>query len=54
VDLLVQFAPGDGLFTIARIQRELEDILGVEIDLVPDAGLKAAVRERVEHDLISL
>ncbi len=54
VDLLVDFAPGTGLFTIATIQAELEEILGVEVDLVPDAGLKATVRDRVEHDLISL
>lgn len=54
VDLLVEFAPGTGLFTIARIQAELEEILGVSVDLVPEAGLKATVRGRVEHDLIAL
>jgi uncharacterized protein len=54
VDLLVEFAPGTGLFTVARIQDELEEILGVEVDLVPEAGLKATVRDRVERDLIAL
>jgi len=54
VDLLVRFAPGTGLFAIAGIQRELEEILGVEVDLVPDSGLKDKVRQRVERDLIAL
>jgi predicted nucleotidyltransferase len=32
----------------------VEAILGVEVDLVLDAGLKATLRDRVEHDLIAL
>ena len=54
VDLLVHFAPGTGLLAIASIERELEEILGVEVDLVPDTGLKDTVRRRVERDLIAL
>lgn len=54
VDLLVDFAPGTSLFDILRIQAELEDILDVEVDLVPSAGLKDRVRARVERDLIAL
>jgi predicted nucleotidyltransferase len=54
VDLLVEFAPGTGLFTIAHVQDELERILGVEVDLVPEAGLKATIRERIAQDLVAL
>lgn len=54
LDLLVDFAPGTGLFTIATIQQELEDILGVEVDLVPERGLKDRVRRRVEQNLVAL
>lgn len=54
VDILVELAPGTGLLAIARMQAELEAMLGVGVDLVPSADLKPAVRARVEHDLISL
>jgi hypothetical protein len=54
VDLLVDFAPGTSLFTVLRIQDELETILGVEVDLVSDAGLKERVRTRAQRDLIVL
>ncbi|MGL4744288.1 MAG: nucleotidyltransferase family protein [Dermatophilaceae bacterium] len=54
VDLLVDFPPGIGLFAIAGIQAELEDILGVEVDLVSQSSLKDSVRARVEPDLIAL
>lgn len=54
VDILVDFAPGTGLLTILKIQAELEQILGVEVDLVPDAGLKDRVRMRMQQDLVPL
>jgi len=54
VDILVDFPPGTGLFAIAQMQAELEDLLGVSVDLVPTAGLKPVVRADVEPDLIAL
>lgn len=54
VDLLVQFAPGTSLFAVLRIQDELETILGVEVDLAPEGGLKERVWQRVQQDLIAL
>ena len=54
VDLLVDFPAGTSLFDILRIRDELEMILGVEVDLIPDAGLKDHVRPRVRRDLIAL
>ncbi|GGU08065.1 nucleotidyltransferase family protein [Nocardioides albus] len=54
VDLLVDFPPRTSLFTILRMQDELEEILGARVDLVADSGLQARIRARVESDLIAL
>lgn len=54
VDLLVEFAPGTSLFDILKIQDELELVLGVQVDLVSERGLKDRVRVRVHQDLIAL
>lgn len=54
VDLLVDFAPGTSIIDIIGIQHELEDLLGVHVDLVPRSGLKERVRARAEKDLLPL
>jgi predicted nucleotidyltransferase/predicted transcriptional regulator of viral defense system len=54
VDLLVDFAPGTDIIDIIGIKRELEDVLGVPVDLVPRNGLKERVRSRAEKDLLPL
>ena len=51
VDLLVDFAPGTD---IIGIKRELEDVLGAPVDLVPRNGLKERVRSRAAEDLLPL
>jgi predicted nucleotidyltransferase len=43
VDLLVDVAPGVGLFELGRCQAELESMLGARVDLVPTVDLKADV-----------
>jgi hypothetical protein len=49
VDLLVSFQPGAriGFLTLAKIRRELEEMLGRKVDLVPKRGLKPAIRDSV-------
>ena len=47
VDLLVDVAPGVGLFTLGRCQAELQALLGAPVDLVPAADLKAGVADEV-------
>lgn len=49
IDLLVTFRPGAhvGFLTLARMRRELEEMLGRRVDLVPKGGLKPAIRESV-------
>jgi len=54
VDILVDFPPGTSIIDIIGIQHELEDLLGVHVDLVPRNGLKERVRVRAAKDLIAL
>jgi len=52
VDLLVTFEPGAkvGLLMLARMQRELSELLGLNVDLVPEDGLKPHVAAEVLND----
>lgn len=54
IDLLVDVAPGVGLLGLARVQRDLQRILGARVDLVPSDGVKPAVRRTIEQDLVAL
>jgi predicted nucleotidyltransferase len=54
VDLLVDFAPGTDLFDMVHIKTELEETLGVPVDLIPRDGLKDRVRTAAAHDLVAL
>jgi len=49
IDLLVEFDPEAevGFLALARMQRELEALLGRPVDLVPRAGLKPVIREEI-------
>jgi len=54
LDLLVHLTDGAGLFAIGRFADDLEDLLDVSVDVVPDDGLKERVRVNVERDLVPL
>jgi len=49
IDLLVSFQPAARVtfLTLARMQRELETLLGRKVDLVPKDGLKPIIREHI-------
>ena len=49
VDLLVSFAPAARVtfLTLAKMQRELEALLGRNVDLVPKDGLKPGIRDHI-------
>ena len=49
VDVLVEFEPDAevGFIALGRMQRELADLLGRPVDLVPREGLKPLIRESV-------
>lgn len=54
LDLLVDFAPEPEIIDIIGIQRELQKVLGVPVDLVHRTGLKERVHERAAKDLLPL
>jgi predicted nucleotidyltransferase len=54
VDLLVDLPPGADIIDVIDIQRELEALLGVPVDLVPRDSLKARVRDQSRSDLLPL
>lgn len=49
LDVLVTFEPGTrvGFLTLARLARELTDLLGRKVDLVPKDGLKPLLRDEI-------
>ncbi len=54
VDLLVDLEDTVGLVTLARLTRELSELLGTDVDVVPADTLKPGVRERVLAEAIEL
>jgi predicted nucleotidyltransferase/DNA-binding XRE family transcriptional regulator len=54
VDMLVDIPPGMSLLDLARLQADLEAIVGARVDLIPAADLKLGVRARAERDLVAL
>ena len=56
VDILVEFELDAviGFIALARIQRELTELLGRPVDLVPKAGLKPLIRDQVLTDATTL
>jgi len=53
VDLLVDVRPGVGLGFLT-LWNELEDLLGREVDLVPEASLRESMRERILREAVPL
>lgn len=54
IDLLVDLAPGTGLFGLSMLERELKQILNVDVDLSPVDSLKPRVRVDAEREAIPL
>ncbi len=54
VDLLVDLPEGVGLFALGRLRKELEQILGTKVDLIPAGDLKPTVRRDVEAEQVPL
>lgn len=54
LDLLVHLPEGMGLVGMARFTHELEELLRVPVDVVPDDSLKPRARARIERDLMPL
>ncbi|MFO8008235.1 MAG: nucleotidyltransferase family protein [Candidatus Brocadiia bacterium] len=52
VDFLVELEPGRSLFDLGGLQFELEELLGVPVDVVTEPGLKARIRDRVLKEAV--
>lgn len=54
VDLLVDVPPATSLFTLVALERELSELLGAPVDVVPSEGLKDRVRVAAEREAVPL
>jgi predicted nucleotidyltransferase len=54
VDLLVDLSSDVSLVGLSGLTREIGEIVGVEVDVVPADSLKRAIRERVLAEAIPL
>jgi hypothetical protein len=50
LDLLVDALPGATLFDLGGLQIDLEEMLGVPVDLLTPGDLPAKIREKVLHE----
>ncbi len=54
LDLLVDLTPGTSLFTLARLEDELAELLGTGVDVVPARNLREHLADRVLGEAIPL
>jgi predicted nucleotidyltransferase len=54
IDLLVEFEPNRSLLDHAGLWVELQELLGVKVDVVSERGLKLRIRQRVLQEAIPL
>jgi uncharacterized protein len=54
IDFLVELEPGRSLFDLGGLLYELQSLLGVEVDVVTEKGLRARIRKRVLSEAIPL
>lgn len=54
IDFLVSMEPGRSLFDLGGLLMELQEILGCDVDVVTEKGLRSRIRERVLKEAIPL
>ena len=54
IDFLVELEPGRTLFDLGGLLMDLRDLLGREVDVVTERGLKARIRSRVLQETVAL
>ena len=54
VDFLVDLESGRGLFDLGGLLMDLRDLLGCDVDVVTQPGLRPRVAERVLADAVAL
>ena len=54
VDILVDMEPGRSLLDLGGLWRELNELLGVRVDVVTAKGLRDRIRDRVLKEAVPL
>ena len=54
IDLLVKLEPGRSLMDLGGLLYDLQNLLGTEVDVVTEKGLRTRVREQVLREAIPL
>jgi len=54
IDILVEFEPGRSLFDLVRMERELSEKLGLEVDVVTPNSLHPRIRARIMEEKVSV
>jgi hypothetical protein len=54
LDLLVDALPGTTIFDLTRLQLELEDMLGIEVDLLTPKDISPRYRNQVLAEAVSI
>ena len=54
IDIVVDMEPGRNLFDLGGLLTDLQDLLGHDVDVVTERGLRERIRERVLKEAIAL
>jgi len=54
VDILVDMEPGRSLFDLGGLLYDLQTLLGVDVDVVTEKGLRPRIRARVMQEAVPL
>lgn len=54
IDILVDLEPGRSLFDLGGLLYDLQTLLGVDVDVVTEKGLRPRIRERVLQEAVPL
>ena len=54
IDLLVDMEPGRSLFDLGGLLTDLQTVLGRDVDVVTERGLRGRIRERVLREAVLL
>jgi predicted nucleotidyltransferase len=54
VDFMVDLTPGRSLFDLGGLLMDLQQLLGCDVDVVTERGLRDELRERVMQDVLPL
>lgn len=54
LDLLVEMAEDRNLLDLVALSQELEDILGIDVDVLTEGGLSPYLRDRILAEAVAL